>query len=66
MLRIADALDRGHRGKIDDVEVEVGDSLQLTLRTREDASLETWTLERKAQLFREVFGMEVEAKVQTT
>ena len=63
ILRIADALDRGHRGKVDSIEVTTKkDALQLTLTSKEDLSLETWTLERKAELFRDVFGMEVQTK----
>lgn len=63
ILRVADALDRGHRGKVESIEVTTKkDALQLTLVSKEDLSLETWTLERKAELFRDVFGMEVQTK----
>ena len=63
ILRVADALDRGHRGKVESIEVSTKkEVLQLTLVSREDLSLETWTLERKAELFRDVFGLEVQTK----
>ncbi|MFT5359158.1 MAG: exopolyphosphatase/guanosine-5'-triphosphate,3'-diphosphate pyrophosphatase [Polyangiales bacterium] len=63
ILRVADALDRGHRGKVESIEVSTKkDALQLTLVSKEDLSLETWTLERKAGLFRDVFGMKVQTK----
>ncbi|MEM7609249.1 MAG: HD domain-containing protein, partial [Myxococcota bacterium] len=64
LLRIADALDRGHRSKVDDIRVSLSDrALTIEIEAAEDVSLETWTLERKAALFRDVFGLEVRAVV---
>ncbi len=60
LLRIADALDREHRGKVKAVRpvVERG---KLVVRVDAETSidLEEWTLAHKAGLFREVFGMDV-------
>ncbi len=64
ILRIADALDRGHRGKVDALSVEVkATEVLLEIDASEDVSLEMWTVERKAELFRDVFGCEVRTKV---
>lgn len=56
ILRLADALDRGHRSKVQSLEVAVS-SREVTLRVtgREDLSLETWTTARKASLFEQTF-----------
>ncbi|MCA9534473.1 MAG: Ppx/GppA family phosphatase [Myxococcales bacterium] len=60
ILRIADALDRGHRSKVEQLSVDLSNkTLQITVGASEDASLELWTAERKGDLFTEVFGMPV-------
>lgn len=64
ILRIADALDRGHRGKTRDMLVKVKKgSVVLEVKTSDDLSLEVWTVERKAELFRNVFGRDIRVKV---
>jgi len=64
LLRIADALDRGHRSKVDRLTTKLtGKALHITPETDEDVSLEVWTVERKADLFRDVFGLDVRLKV---
>lgn len=64
ILRVADALDRGHRGKVDGLSVDVkAREVLLEIDASEDVSLETWTVDRKAELFRDVFGCEVRTKV---
>lgn len=64
ILRIADALDRGHRGKTRDLMVKVKKgSVVLEVKSSEDLSLEVWTVERKAELFRNVFGRDIRVKV---
>jgi exopolyphosphatase/guanosine-5'-triphosphate,3'-diphosphate pyrophosphatase len=60
ILRVADALDRGHRSKVDKLSItQSGKTLQVGVSANEDASLELWTAERKADLFNEVFGVTV-------
>jgi exopolyphosphatase/guanosine-5'-triphosphate,3'-diphosphate pyrophosphatase len=62
ILRIADALDREHLGKIDGVEASVEPGkrrIVLQVAGREDRELEEWTVLAKADLLREVFGLEV-------
>jgi exopolyphosphatase/guanosine-5'-triphosphate,3'-diphosphate pyrophosphatase len=56
ILRIADALDRGHRSKVQSLEVAVSNR-EVTLKAtgREDLSLEMWTTARKASLFEQTF-----------
>ncbi len=56
ILRIADGLDRGHRSKVQSLEVAVS-SREVTLKAtgREDLSLELWTTARKAALFEQTF-----------
>ena len=44
------------------VKVKKG-SVVLEVRSSEDLSLEVWTVERKAELFRNVFGRDIRVKV---
>lgn len=56
ILRIADALDRGHRSKVQSLEVSVSNrEVALSAVGREDLSLEMWTTARKAALFEQTF-----------
>lgn len=60
ILRIADALDREHLGKVGDVRAVVDRSrLLLTIVGDEERELEEWTVKAKAGLLRDVFGLEV-------
>ena len=56
ILRLADALDRGHRSKVQSLEVTVTNR-EVTLKAtgREDLSLELWTTARKAAMFERTF-----------
>ena len=55
ILRLADALDYEHGGKVREVEVETGrKSLTLKLRGEGDLLLEKWALAKKADLFESV------------
>lgn len=60
ILRIADALDRGHRSKVHQLDVTVG-TREVTVHAagREDIALEVWTTERKAAMFEDVFKRKV-------
>ncbi len=61
LLRIADALDREHRQKIKGVSASVlGGTLRLELDSERRHALETWTVTRKAELFRAVFDLGLE------
>lgn len=57
LLRIADALDRGHSQHIQDFDVELtGDTLFLRAKGTHDVTLERLALEEKADLFEDIFG----------
>jgi len=63
ILRIADALDREHLGKVKDVRGEVDVTrgrLLLTVAGDEERELEEWTVRAKSGLLKDVFGLEVE------
>ncbi len=56
LLRIADALDRGHRSKVQKLDITVSArEVSLKASGREDLSLEVWTAVRKAALFEQTF-----------
>ena len=60
ILRIADALDRGHRSKVQKLEIATNArEIVITAQGREDLSLEVWTAERKAEYFEQMFGKKV-------
>jgi exopolyphosphatase/guanosine-5'-triphosphate,3'-diphosphate pyrophosphatase len=62
ILRIADALDREHRGKVESVRAEIDASkhrILLRLRGAEDRELEEWTVRSKAELLRDVFDLDI-------
>ena len=61
LLRLADAMDREHRQKVTGVKARVsGGKLQLGLDGRGDLLLEGWALKRKADLFKETYGLQIE------
>jgi exopolyphosphatase/guanosine-5'-triphosphate,3'-diphosphate pyrophosphatase len=56
ILRIADALDRGHRSKVRHLDITMaGPEIAITPKGASDVALEVWTARRKAELFEEVF-----------
>ena len=60
ILRIADALDRGHASRIRNVNVEIKkQKLILHLPGITDASVERLAMRSKANLFRDIYGMQV-------
>ena len=64
LLRLADGLDRGRRGVVEDVDVQIGaDLVVLRLQVSEDAELELWGVRRRRDLFEKVFERELEATV---
>ena len=61
LLRIADALDREHLQAVHEVRATAGKHrLSLEVEGDGDLLLERWALRRKANLFAETFGVEVE------
>jgi exopolyphosphatase/guanosine-5'-triphosphate,3'-diphosphate pyrophosphatase len=62
ILRIADALDREHLGKVRNVRAHVDKArgrVLLDIDGDRERELEEWTLRAKAGLFREVFGLDL-------
>jgi exopolyphosphatase / guanosine-5'-triphosphate,3'-diphosphate pyrophosphatase len=64
ILRLADALDRGHRSKVHKLDVAVNSrKVKITVGGHEDLSLEVWTCERKSSLFVQTFRRDVAIEV---
>jgi len=60
ILRIAEGLDRGHRGSVRDVAVRVRrDQALFTVRTRSNASVEIASAMKRAKYFAQLFDVEV-------
>jgi exopolyphosphatase/guanosine-5'-triphosphate,3'-diphosphate pyrophosphatase len=58
ILRVADALDKGHNQRIQDPKIYVaGDELRIEVRGAEELALERLALDSKSGLFEEVFGL---------
>jgi exopolyphosphatase/guanosine-5'-triphosphate,3'-diphosphate pyrophosphatase len=67
LLRVADGLDRGRRGVVEDLTADVGaDLVILRLRVHGDAELSLWGARRRRDLFEQVFGREIEFAVTAT
>lgn len=64
LLRLADGVDRGRRGSVESLDVEIGtDLVVLRLHARDDAELALWGVRRRRELFEKVFQRELEAIV---
>jgi exopolyphosphatase/guanosine-5'-triphosphate,3'-diphosphate pyrophosphatase len=60
ILQIADALDRSYQQYVLDARCEVkGREVLISITGEGDCELELWSADRKARLFRDVFGVEV-------
>jgi exopolyphosphatase/guanosine-5'-triphosphate,3'-diphosphate pyrophosphatase len=62
ILRIADALDREHLGKVKNVSGRIDSDkgkLLLHVEGDEDRELEEWTVRAKSELLRDVFDLDV-------
>jgi exopolyphosphatase/guanosine-5'-triphosphate,3'-diphosphate pyrophosphatase len=60
LLRLADALDNEHAGKVTDLTIEYDrPRLVLKLRGQGDLLLEKWALVKRTPLFEEVYGVKV-------
>jgi len=64
ILRLADALDREHLGKVKDVDARISrEGVTLLVRGQGDIALEIWTVERKAGLFEKTMRKKVVVEV---
>jgi exopolyphosphatase/guanosine-5'-triphosphate,3'-diphosphate pyrophosphatase len=62
-LRVADALDRTHRGLVKRIRVTPrGKKVHLVLSARAPLDLELWALRKKARLFEKTFGAKLVAR----
>jgi exopolyphosphatase/guanosine-5'-triphosphate,3'-diphosphate pyrophosphatase len=60
ILRVADALDRAHQGKIRDIRALIEDErVIINALGPQDLTLERWGLNRKADMFQQVFGRKI-------
>lgn len=60
LLRVADALDRGHSQRIGDIEVEKkSDTIILHALGHHDLTMEKLALQEKADMFQDIFGYNV-------
>ena len=67
LLRVADGLDRGRRGVVEDLTADVGaDLVILRLQVRGDPELALWGARRRRDLFEQVFGREIEFALSAT
>lgn len=63
LLRIADALDREHLGRVKRFHLSPSKlALRMRLEGDEDCTLERWAVAKKADLFRDVFGTSIEVE----
>lgn len=63
LLRLADALDREHLQRVEDVAVQLqGKAVALSVVGLGDLLLERWALQKKKQLFEKVFDVSVELR----
>jgi exopolyphosphatase/guanosine-5'-triphosphate,3'-diphosphate pyrophosphatase len=63
ILRIADALDREHLGKVKALHAEIDPSkrrLHLSVTGDEERELEEWTVRAKSEMLRDVFDLDVQ------
>lgn len=67
LLRIADALDRGHEQRVQDVAVEHRDgNINVLIRTDADAGLELWAANEAADAFLEVYAQPIFVQLSRT
>jgi exopolyphosphatase/guanosine-5'-triphosphate,3'-diphosphate pyrophosphatase len=64
LLRLADGVDRGRRGVVENIDVQIGtDLVVLRLHADQDAELELWGVRRRRDLFEKIFQRELEATI---
>ena len=63
ILRVADALDRSHDGRVMDVTCEyLGDTVRLVLHSAQPCEQELWAVEQKRDLFEQEFACKLIAR----
>jgi exopolyphosphatase/guanosine-5'-triphosphate,3'-diphosphate pyrophosphatase len=64
LVRVADALDRGHDGNVVRLDIELGTGLNLRAYTRDTGDLEHWSAVQRADWLAEVLGRPVSVTVE--
>ena len=64
ILRVADALDRGHDGNLVHLDVQLGPTLEIRARTKDAGDLEHWSAVQRAEWLAEVLGLPVQMSVE--
>ena len=61
LLRVADALDRDHAGRVRNLNCEIGETaVHLTAQCSRESDTASWRIEERGNLFHEVFGCPIE------
>ena len=61
LLRLADGLDRGHAGAVEDVEVQLnGSRVRLAVKSSTELDVDVWGVRRKRELFEKLFDCRLE------
>ncbi|HHU53444.1 MAG TPA: HD domain-containing protein [Clostridiaceae bacterium] len=64
LLSMANALDTGHKGKIKTIRTEVKKRhIKVILESNQDLTLESWSFQKTAGYFQEIFGTELRISV---
>ena len=67
IFRLANALDKSQKQKLDDIKVRLDkDRLLITGESNENLYLEKWAFEQTAPFFKEVFGIKPELTIKST
>lgn len=68
LLRVAESLDRGHKGSVGSVRLRPKKEgvVELEISCRDDCHLEVWGLRNHSKAFRRAFGQELEVSVLDT
>ena len=67
IFRLANALDKAHKQKLDDIKVRLDKNrLLITGESNENLYLEKWAFEQTAPFFKEVFGINPELTIKST
>jgi len=65
ILRIADAFDRTHKNMISNIKVNVKENdIVLNIHANESVEVELWSLERRKELFEELFCRQISVVVE--
>lgn len=58
ILRVADALDRGHKNKYENIDIKLKkEQLIVKVESYQELMLEEWSFNKKSEFFEEVFGI---------